>query len=503
MDVKMYEAQDDTISVDDIATNSNNRNVLRRIKRNKVDDSNELFIQNHYDRVGDYRPEGAYDMRWLGYFVGKNDYLKNLYMRPFEPNTGSSVRDAIEPFFRGISSNKSIQTIKFFGGIDLLGGELFTMLTPFFQNNYNLTNITIYDCDFGDEGGRLFALAIGSCTNKSLKKLDLRENTISEEGMVDILTALSVHPNLNYIDLVGNRLSKNGCVALATSLQFSAKELQYLFISYTEINDEGIEALVPALATCCHLKELFISNNQSITARGWNSLAAILESPSCNLRELYISGNNINDEVVAAFANVLKKNRTLHTLDLWSNSSITNIGWEAFSKVICDTSSVNATFLSNHTLYDLGHEGNGNEIIGPLLELNESDDKKEVAAIKILQSHDDFDMLPFFEWEFKVLPIVLGWLERASEYEMPEDFEPNVEERKLSTIYQFVRGMPLLYVETRLREELEDINAEESKPEEEQQKLDQGFEHRKQYLQKRKDSIMKKLGGASYNIKHR
>ena len=70
-------------------------------------------------------------------------------------------------------------------------------------------------------------------------------------------------------------------------------------------------------------------------------------------------------------------------------------------------------------------------------------------------------MQPFFEWEFKVLPIILGWLERASVCDMPEGFEPNIEERKLSTIYQFVRGMPVLYVETRLRKELEDIKEEQ------------------------------------------
>ena len=101
--------------------------------------------------------------------------------------------------------------------------------------------------------------------------------------------------------------------------------------------------------------------------------------------------------------------------------------------------------------------GNVNEIVGPLLFLNERHDKKEVAMIKILQCHNDLDMLPFFEWEFKVLPLVLSWLERASAFgmrAMPRGFEPNIEKRKLSTIYQFVRGMPVLYVETRLRKEL-------------------------------------------------
>jgi hypothetical protein len=78
-------------------------------------------------------------------------------------------------------------------------------------------------------------------------------------------------------------------------------------------------------------------------------------------------------------------------------------------------------------------------------------------------NHNDFDMMPFFEWEFKVLPLMIKWFERASTIEMPEIFKPNIGPRKLSSIYQFVRGMPLLYVETVLRKELEDIKVAQAK----------------------------------------
>ena len=458
-----------------------------------------LFILNDHEEYEkdedyyDYCPEGAGDMGWLGYFVGRNDFLEELHVSPFTPASGASVRDVIEPFLRGVCNNKSIRTIEFIE-TDLLGGEVFTMLGPFFQNNYNLTNINVTSCDFGDEGARLFALALGKCTHKSLRKVELENNNISEEGIVDIITALSMHPNLNYLDLDGNRLRKNGCVALATLLRYSAKGLQHLFISSNEINDEGLEALVPAFTNCSHLQQLFLLNNPSITTRGWQSVATILEAPNCNLRRrLGIARSNVDDEVVAAFVKALANNGTLLTLNMNSNP-ITAMGWQAFSKVLCNTSSVHATFLSNHTLYDLGStanaNANANAIIRPLLRLNRRDDKKEVATIKILQNHDDFDMLPFFEWEFKCLPMVLEWLERVSAYEIPEDFEPNIDGRKLSTIYQFVRGLPLLYVETRLRKELEDIKAEESQMEDEQLLLD----HRKQLARERKASIMRRLG---------
>ena len=352
----------------------------------------------------------------------------------------------------------------------------------------------------------LFALEIGSSSHKSLQKLDLQNNNISEEGMVDIITALSMHPHLEYLDLDENRLRKNGCVALATLLQCSATELQYLLISSTEINDDGMEALVPALANCNHLMELYLFNNPSITTRGWQRFATILEAPNSNLEVLDMLQNNIDDEAATMFAGALANNHTLQKLDLDNNPSITAVGWESLSKTLCDTSSVNATFLSNHTLYYVSPNAAGNNFEGirRLLTLNgRRDDKKEVAAIKILQNHNDFDMLPFFEWEFKCLPLVLNWLERASEYQMPEGFEPNIEGRKLSTIYQFVRGMPVLYVETRLRKELEDIKSEESQIEEEQRKqgllfdekqMEEEFIQRKQMLQERSRGIMRRLG---------
>ena len=83
--------------------------------------------------------------------------------------SGASANwDAIEPFFRGVSRNKSIREIEF-----SLEGEMHTMLGPFFQNNHNLTSITISHCVWGDEGGgRLFSLALGSSTNK-LKEVHL------------------------------------------------------------------------------------------------------------------------------------------------------------------------------------------------------------------------------------------------------------------------------------------------------------------------------------------
>ena len=99
MNTSIYDAQADTINVDDIATDSNNRIVMRRLKRNVNDDEitdpdqrKSLWIQNEHDKDGeecvDYVPEGVHDMGWLGYFVGKHEHLQQLFIEPFTPTSG-------------------------------------------------------------------------------------------------------------------------------------------------------------------------------------------------------------------------------------------------------------------------------------------------------------------------------------------------------------------------------------------------------------------------------
>ena len=103
MDVNMYESQAGSIDVDDIATNSNNRIALRRLQINEASKYVSLFIGfEDWDdeEESGYFPEGAYDMGWVGYFIGKSGHLKNLLIRPFEPPSGASVRDVLDPFFQ-------------------------------------------------------------------------------------------------------------------------------------------------------------------------------------------------------------------------------------------------------------------------------------------------------------------------------------------------------------------------------------------------------------------
>ena len=65
-------------------------------------------------------------------------------------------------------------------------------------------------------------------------------------------------------------------------------ELQELNLCNNDIDDEGVDILVGALANS-RLSSLDLSSNRNITARGCQSLAALLENPNSNLEELYLS----------------------------------------------------------------------------------------------------------------------------------------------------------------------------------------------------------------------
>ena len=295
------------------------------------------------------------------------------------------------------------------------------------------------ECEFDTGSARQFSSAL-RCCNKSLKSVIIAENGLGDERLVDIITALSVHPQLEKLQLVGMNIGRNWCTALAALLSSSATGLRSLSLCDNDIDDEGVETLVGGLVTNKKLRSLGLSYNRNITARGCQSLAVLLENPS-NLEELRLAGNTVGDEGARIFANALATNRKLKTLYL-HNYGLTAEAWTTFSKVLCDATSVNSTFLSNHALASLGVSlASLPPDVRALLELNRSsEDKNQVAIEKILQYHQHFDMQPFFEWDLKVLPLAISWFEQA--HSIANNDLAGIGKRKLETIYQFVRAMP-------------------------------------------------------------
>ena len=84
--------------------------------------------------------------------------------------------------------------------MDLSGGEIFQSLRPFFENNNNLSEIEVEECQFGPGCARQLSLALRGC-NKSLKYVRFAYNQMGDEQLVDIIEALSAHPQLEKLEL--------------------------------------------------------------------------------------------------------------------------------------------------------------------------------------------------------------------------------------------------------------------------------------------------------------
>ena len=152
---------------------------------------------------------------------------------------------------------------------------------------------------------------------------------------------------------------------------------------------------------------------------GCTALGLLLKRPSCKLKEVYLHKCGIDNECVTILANSLVGNTSLTKLVLKENG-ISLAGWKAFSPILCDTSSIETTYNSNHTLQDFGKSYVSSQLVLPeevasLIRCNKNQCKFMVARRKIIEHHfrsteDNFDI--FLDMELQVLPYVISWMGR-------------------------------------------------------------------------------------------
>ena len=99
----------------------------------------ELKIERRIVRGRIYVPH-ADDWENVGKIIGRNTHLKVL---DFSDLYGGLVaKEDVEKFFRGVANNRSIQKL-ILDGCNLFGGELFSILIPFFKSNRNFECLEI------------------------------------------------------------------------------------------------------------------------------------------------------------------------------------------------------------------------------------------------------------------------------------------------------------------------------------------------------------------------
>ena len=338
----------------------------------------------------------------LGDIIGNNTYLERVAF--CRCNRRVPGEDTTRKFIEGFKRSTSVKELYFPSLISFSHGLGCELMNFYENNNDRLENFFLEGCSMSYRGFVTLTNAIKACKKlKSIRIGNCYTNPhafISDKCIGDIVTSIKGNYNLKALRLRGNNIGIQGC---------------------TEI-------------------------------------AKLLSDSLSNLVEVSLAQNNIDNECVKILATALRNNKKLIALCLDRNINITRNGFDIFENLLCNTSSVNATYQSNHTLRFLENVGHSvsmkSEIRNLMTEFNKIRNKSVVSMIKILRHHRHISMEPFFAWELKVFPIAIKWFDSAlarfpDVLNFHNNFDNNqktIGKMKLSAIYEFARMLPMHFV---------------------------------------------------------
>lgn len=464
-DEAYYEAHAQDVDFETIASSDDNRELLRMLRNDELSMDNSLNVADeitdeYVSRILHYVVGMRNDLGWLGYFIGKSTTLYHLIV-----SFSSSPQRERTEFFRGVRRNRSI--IVLIIKTDL-GDEDIIDLRNFVRENSELRQLGLAYVDIGVEHGteRARNVALGLSENTSFQTVHFEHNNLGDDGFAVIAASLSRQTQLERLLLISNSVGATSCNALVPMLR-SNLHLRTLDLSNNNIDDAGLEALVGGLCDSNSLKKLNLSGNRLITEAGLRSFSSLFHFDSCKLEHLTLEDMNIGDDEAEALAAVLAGNKSLKYL-CFNNNTITSEGWSAFSRLLGDPSSINNTYLSNHTLRLIGehvHYPNRRDV-DRYLAWNRvtTYDAPGPKIKKILYIHRDLDMEPFFQYKLKLFPVVIGWLQRSAAYcDYRSSENPKIECRQLAAIFKFIRSRPQLVLDGYWAHILEEIRENKRK----------------------------------------
>uniref|UniRef100_A0A3Q3LGQ8 NACHT domain-containing protein n=2 Tax=Mastacembelus armatus TaxID=205130 RepID=A0A3Q3LGQ8_9TELE len=156
-------------------------------------------------------------------------------------------------------------------------------------------------------------------------------------------------PEIKKLNLFKMKLSVVDCAAIHYVLQFSTHKLQELNLGYSNIGNNGLNRLGPILHRC---ESLYLRYN-CLGRQAAVLESAILKSNECQIKNLFMCGNNLGSEGVVQLWNALESNTTVEELYL-DITGITETGTENIVNCLSKNTSLKSlTIVGN----DIGEEG--------------------------------------------------------------------------------------------------------------------------------------------------
>ncbi|KAL7548606.1 hypothetical protein ACHAWF_011878 [Thalassiosira exigua] len=125
---------------------------------------------------------------------------------------------------------------------------------------------------------------------------------------------------LDYLELVGNEIGRNGCLALGRSLCVGMnKTVVTLVLDMNPLGLDGVSALCKGLSTNSTLKKLSLKHC-NIDEQGGKAVGQMLSFKRLGLMELDLTSNQMGGIGLGDICNGLEENASIKTLRLGDNS---------------------------------------------------------------------------------------------------------------------------------------------------------------------------------------
>ena len=373
-----------------------NDSTLDEVRIASINNNLRVFACNE---IAYLTPKNKFGFKMGGENIGNNTKVSKLVICSID-------EEYMETFMNGVKRNNNIHTLVFVGW-HVHNGAVFPPLSPWLENNCNLTTLQIVRCPLGSNGVKLLASALAN--NNSLEHISIRMCSVLDDDTFDELV---------------NVLDKN------------AKQLIRLDLNDNNIGTNGCSTLAKL---CCNKK--------------------------CLLKNLNVSHNDINDEGIAHLAKALTQNNRLKELNLNGNA-ITEEGWRSLATALCNSESISDIYLSNHSLQSIGISSDrwfkrNNADIVLYLSMNKGGDNDVneidpfVPIQKILQHDTEWDISMYIDEDMGLLPYILEWEEYAgflnTNYSKitngkKRDYRRRLQSIKNKTIHEFVKAFPVVVV---------------------------------------------------------
>ena len=269
--------------------------------------------------------------------------IKNKILRTLDlsDNKGIMLSDTgLSYIAKGLIANTTLLELDLSNCSLVISEENGPVLTDMLIKNKTLKRLDLSHNCMSDSN--LYYIALGLARNSGLK--ELRVSDITAQGGKSLATAIATNAStaLVRLDICNIEITKDSGPAFANMLQRNGSLEHISFNSSPSISDVGVSFIAEGLQNNATVKSLCVFNC-NITSSGAKCLAEMLMINS-SLTNLAVDDNPIRDEGVTNIAKSLKTNKTLKYLSM-NSCEIMDIGVTSLTNSLQMNSSLRLLFL--------------------------------------------------------------------------------------------------------------------------------------------------------------